>query len=309
MKLGTESLVYLFGFLAIVGIGTAGYFVMVNTEQAERITALTAQREALATESEERQQALNAANDEIAELENEIDEFQEELEELADDYRDERNRNEEFEDQIRDLAGTLGDLEKLDSIDEELLAKYSKVYFLNENYIPERLTQIEEDWVAEGKGDEYFHARAYKHLEDLMESAEDDGIDLKIVSAYRSFDEQGEIKGLHTQVYGEGANTFSADQGYSEHQLGTTVDFSTPAIGNQLLESFEDTPEFEWLEENAHKYGFILSYPEGNQFYIYEPWHWRFVSTELARDLERRGDTFYEMEQREINRYLLEFFD
>lgn len=307
--MGTESLVYLFGFLAIVGIGTAGYFVMVSTEQSEEIETLTSQRDSFITQSEQRQKALDAANGEIEELQSELDEIKDELDELADDYRDERNRNEEFEDQIRDLAGTLGDLEKLDSIDEELLAKYSKVYFLNENYIPERLKEIDEDWVAEGKGDEYFHSRAYKHLEDLMEAAEDDDVDLKIVSGYRSFDEQGVVKGLHTQVYGSGANAFSADQGYSEHQLGTTIDFSSPAISNLLTEGFDQTEEFKWLEANAHKYGFILSYPEGNSFYVYEPWHWRFVSTELAEDIDRKDTSFYEMEQREINSYLLEFFD
>lgn len=309
MSRSHDPILYLIGVIAVLGIATGSYYYVESREQASEIEALRAERSALEAERSSLTTELAAASSTVAELENDLEDLQEDIEDLADDYRDERNRNEEFEDQIRDLAGTLGDLEKLEGIDEELLAKYSKVYFLNENYIPERLTKIEEDWVAEGIGDEYFHTRAYEHLEDLMEAAEDDGIDLKIVSAYRSFDEQGEIKGLHTQVYGEGANTFSADQGYSEHQLGTTIDFSTPAIGNQLLESFEDTPEFEWLEENAHEYGFILSYPRGNEFYVYEPWHWRFVSTELAQDLERRDETFYGMEQREINDYLLEFFD
>ena len=70
------------------------------------------------------------------------------------------------------------------------------------------------------------------------------------------------------------------------------------------------TEAFEWLQENAYKYGFILSYPEDNEFYIYEPWHWRFVGTDLARHLDRSSkETFYTMEQRDINEYLLELFD
>ncbi len=61
--------------------------------------------------------------------------------------------------------------------------------------------------------------------------------------------------------------------------------------------------------DNAHRYGFILSYPEGNEFYIFEPWHWRFVGEDLARDLDRADAHFYDWEQREIDKYLLTIFD
>lgn len=309
MNKHSDSFLYLCGGIAVVGIIVASYFAYQYREQRATIAALTQERTELVKTQNELRADLVVASTTNSELERELQDLVEDLEDLADDYRDERNRNEEFEDQIRGLAGTLGDLEKLESIDEELLAKYSKVYFLNENYIPERLKQIDDEYVLDGKGDQYFHSRAYDHLEDLMKAAERADVDLKIVSAYRSFDEQSAIKGQYTQVYGSGANAFSADQGYSEHQLGTTVDFSTTAMAGGLNQSFENTEAFAWLVDNAHKYGFILSYPEGNAFYIYEPWHWRFVSTELARDLDRRNDTFYELDQRDINEYLLEFFD
>jgi len=227
---------------------------------------------------------------------------------LADDYKDERNRNEEFEDQIRQLSGTLGDLDKLARTDQELLSKYSKVLFLNENYLPEKLKEIPSRYILEGKKDQYFHANAYDHLEDMIKAAARDDVELKVVSGYRSFDEQNALKGQFTQVYGTGANTFSADQGFSEHQLGTTVDLTVKEVGGTFA-SFAETEAYEWLLENAWRYGFILSYPEGNSFYIFEPWHWRFVGTELARDLDRSKDSFYTMEQREINKYLLNFFD
>jgi D-alanyl-D-alanine carboxypeptidase len=109
-------------------------------------------------------------------------------------------------------------------------------------------------------------------------------------------------------VYGSGANTFSADQGYSEHQLGTTVDITDETVGGTYA-SFAQTEAYEWLLDNAYKHGFILSYPEGNEFYIFEPWHWRFVGTDLARDLQRSDDDFYTMDQREIDKYRLEMFD
>ncbi len=108
--------------------------------------------------------------------------------------------------------------------------------------------------------------------------------------------------------YGAGANTFSADQGYSEHQLGTTVDFSSDEIGGGLTD-FQNTKAFAWLEENAHRYGFTLSYPEANEYYIYEPWHWRFVGQELADDLYDDGKHFYDYDQRTIDEYLISIFD
>ncbi len=301
-----DTTLYVIGGLAVIGIASASYLYVEGQEKSANISSLEQKNSSLTTELNKTTTTLTNENNT---LKSELEDLKESLEELADNYQDERNRNEDFEDQIRALSGTLGDLDKLASIDEELLMKYSKVSFLNENYTPERLRQLKEDWVAPDRGDEYFHYRAYKHLDDLMDEAEDDGVALSIVSAYRSFDEQGEIKGNFTQIYGTGANAFSADQGYSEHQLGTAVDFSTAAIGYQLEQPFDQTEEFKWLEGNAYKYGFILSYPPDNEFYIYEPWHWRFVGTDLARHIHRSSDTFYTMEQREIDSYRLNFFD
>lgn len=309
MKLSHEVQVYLTGGIAIAAIIAATALGVQHRDNTQKIDQLMQDRNEFLQQVNQKNSELAVASSTIDALELEIENIRDDLNELADDYRDERNRNEEFEDQIRDLSDTLGDLDKLAKIDEELLAKYSKVYFLNENYTPTQLVQIDEDFVAPTKDDEYFHKDAYEHLEDLMKAAKRADLDLTIVSAYRSFDEQTDLKGQYKQTYGEGANAFSADQGYSEHQLGTAVDFSSPEVNHGLVQGFDQTDEFAWLEDNAHRYGFVLSYPEGNEFYVYEPWHWRFVSVDLARDLERRNTTFYEMEQREINEYLLEFFD
>jgi D-alanyl-D-alanine carboxypeptidase len=188
------------------------------------------------------------------------------------------------------------------------LQKYSKVYFLNENYQPPEVEKISDRYILDDKKDQYFDARALDFLEDMLRDARRDDVDLKVISAYRSFEEQSTLKGQFTQVYGSGANTFSADQGYSEHQLGTTVDITDETVGGTYA-SFAQTEAYEWLLDNAYKHGFILSYPEGNEFYIFEPWHWRFVGTDLARDLQRSDDDFYTMDQREIDKYRLEMFD
>jgi len=253
--------------------------------------------------------ALQTSQSTVASLQADLSNLKNDLEELLEDYEDELDRNQEFEDQIMDLAGSLDEFEKLQDIDAELLAKYSKVSFLNENYVPSRIKQIDDKYILEGKGDQYFHGDAMRFLERMFDAAKRDDIDLQVISAYRSFDEQNELKGQFTQVYGTGANAFSADQGFSEHQLATTIDLTTPAIG-ATSQTFGETEAFAWLQENAHNYGFILSYPENNSFYIYEPWHWRFVGRDLARDLSRDDErTFYTMDQREINKYLLEIFD
>lgn len=214
-----------------------------------------------------------------------------------------------FENKVGDISGTVDVLEKLRNTDRELLQKYSKVFFLNEHYAPPRLALIEEQYRYNPERPEKVHAAVAPYLEDMLNRARDDGVDIYVRSSYRSFEEQKALKSAYTVTYGAGsANAFSADQGYSEHQLGTTLDLVASRRDN-LTESFDQTKAFEWLKDNAHIYGFVLSYPKGNTYYMYEPWHWRFVGVELAGDLHNRGKYFYDLEQREIDEYLPQLFD
>jgi D-alanyl-D-alanine carboxypeptidase len=80
-------------------------------------------------------------------------------------------------------------------------------------------------------------------------------------------------------------------------------------MGGSLVTSFDTTDAFLWLTKHAYRYGFVLSYPKDNTYYMYEPWHWRFVGTELADDLHDGGRTFYDMDQRDIDVYLANTFD
>lgn len=207
------------------------------------------------------------------------------------------------------ITGAVSTLEKLSKTDPELLQKYSKVFFLNEHYTPERLQQIDAEYLYSEKRAETIHSLVWPHLKDLLESAKKVSVALYVKSAYRSFDEQKAVKTIYTVVYGKGnANTFSADQGYSEHQLGTTIDFTAVGI-NGSLNGFEKMPAYLWVQINAHKYGFVLSYPENNDYYIFEPWHWRYVGVALATRLKEEGKYFYDLEQREIDKYLPNIFD
>lgn len=269
---------------------------------------LSSTKTTFTTELTQKSAELSNASATIAILQEELRETQEDFENLKDDYRNEKKKNDAFEDQISSITGTVKDLDKLSKTDSELLQKYSKVSFLNENYIPSDIDRIDDSYILPGKEPQFFHGDALPFLEDMLEEAADDNIDLKVISAYRSFDHQQQLKGEFTTIYGSGANTFSADQGYSEHQLGTTIDLTDPTTGG-TYESFAETEAYKWLLKNAHKYGFTLSYPENNGFYIFEPWHWRFVGVDLAKDLNRKGDNFYDWDQRKIDEYLLNIFD
>lgn len=213
-----------------------------------------------------------------------------------------------FEGQISSITQTVGVLDKLAKTDEELLAKYSKVYFLNENYIPEQLAVIDEKYLNKGATNIEIHTQVWPYLERLLTEAARNDLDLRVASAYRSFGTQASLKSAYKVSYGSGANTFSADQGYSEHQLGTALDFTTVKLGASFS-AFASDSAYKWLQGNAHRYGFILSYPQGNVFYKFEPWHWRFVGVKLATRLHDDNLRFYDWEQREIDKYLINLFD
>lgn len=113
----------------------------------------------------------------------------------------------------------------------------------------------------------------------MSERAGDDGVELFVVSAFRSFDRQLEIikrKLIAGQTW-EQIFRVSAPPGCSEHHTGRAVDIGTPRC-KVLDEEFEQTEAFDWLVRSAGKFGFRLSYPRGNSSgYAFEPWHWCFV--------------------------------
>ena len=214
-----------------------------------------------------------------------------------------------FQGVVGDISGRVSVLDKLSKTDPELLQKYSKVYFLNEHYAPIRLVEIENQYLYTDSEPAQIHALVSRHVQNLLRAAQIQEVPLYVKSAYRSFDEQKYLKSSYAATYGAGtANQFSADQGYSEHQLGTTVDFITTGLGGQLY-GFENTQAYQWMQDAAYKYGFVLSYPANNTSYIFEPWHWRYVGIKLAVFLHEQNKYFYDLEQREIDEYLVNIFD
>lgn len=228
---------------------------------------------------------------------------------LSNVINEEKAKNESLEAKLGSVSNTVGSLEKLSKSDPQLLKKYSKVYFLNENYTPMSLAVLPVQYGFYPNVSYQFHSEAAPFLISLIDTAKSDGYDLRVISAYRSFATQVNVKKMHVVKFGTTqANQFSAEQGFSEHQLGTTVDFTTPKTGDNFSK-FEGTPEFTWLKNNAYKYGFVLSYPKNNTYYAYEPWHWRFVGIELASQLHAQERYFYDYDQRVIDEYLTKMFD
>ncbi len=251
---------------------------------------------------------LNLTNLDLNNTKKDLTSLQEKFDYINKVLEEEKSKNSLFENQINQIFGTVGTLDKLSKTDKELLQKYSKVYFLNEHYVPDELSKIPEKFVFEEKKDKYIHTKVLPFLSNMIEAGEREGLNLYVISSYRSFDEQAGLKSNYSVSFGSGANKFSADQGYSEHQLGTTFDFTSKKIGLNFT-TFEKTDEYKWLIQNAYKFGFVLSYPKGNEYYQFEPWHWRFVGKSLAERLYEDKIYFYDLEQTNIDKYLISIFD
>jgi zinc D-Ala-D-Ala carboxypeptidase len=125
-------------------------------------------------------------------------------------------------------------------------------------------------------------------LQQLIADMQAAGLAPTIISGYRSYSAQAIAWTKWLNYEGDRGGILSAPPGHSEHQLGTTVDFGSPELDNEFHTYFYRTGEGLWLAENAHKYGFTLSYPRRafdlTGFY-YEPWHFRYVGVELATRL------------------------
>jgi D-alanyl-D-alanine carboxypeptidase len=126
----------------------------------------------------------------------------------------------------------------------------------------------------------------------LAQAARRAGKPLAVRSSYRSYDYQRALFDSYARTYGRtNAIKFSARPGHSEHQMGTTIDFTT-APGVPLSTRFGDSPAGKWLSRNGWRYGFIMSYPAGKKSascYTYEPWHWRYFGRSLARKIHQSG--------------------
>jgi D-alanyl-D-alanine carboxypeptidase len=155
----------------------------------------------------------------------------------------------------------------------------------------------EEDWLR-------IDERAVGYAEAMLEASRRDGLSIVVIEGYRTIERQREIYERRINYYlNMGlsevhavlvAETEVARPGASEHNAGLALDF---ASSNRDVYLFEDSAEFAWLIENSWQYGFILRYPDNALHitgFIYEPWHFRFVGVERAREITESGLTLEE---------------
>lgn len=136
-------------------------------------------------------------------------------------------------------------------------------------------------------------------FEELNAAAQLDGYKFNAFSTYRSYDRQVGLYDAYVKRDGKkAADTYSARPGYSEHQTGLAFDIG--AVGDEADfadNKFGATKAGQWLAKNAHKYGFIMRYPEGKEDvtgYMHESWHFRYVGKKIATEIYNKNETLEE---------------
>lgn len=169
-----------------------------------------------------------------------------------------------------------------------LINKYLK---LNKDYKPNDLEIVK----VNNPNKLYLRKEASESFERMVNDAKKENLNIILESAYRSYSYQVYLYNRYKDKDGiKKADTYSARPGYSEHQLGLSLDLRTKEYS---YENFEKSKEFIWMSDNSYKYGFILRYPKNKEDitgYNYEPWHYRYVGLDVAKDIKNKNLSFDE---------------
>lgn len=161
------------------------------------------------------------------------------------------------------------------------------------SYTPGNLRQPNVRVRSSGSSEMLLRDEAASAVEQLVSAASAAGINLMLVSGYRSYNLQQAVYAGNVAREGQAnADKTSARPGHSEHQTGLAADLGGVNRICELETCFGQTPEGRWLAEHAHEYGFVIRYPEGKEAivgYTYEPWHLRYVGKELSPEIQKTG--------------------
>ncbi|MBE7046231.1 MAG: hypothetical protein E7396_02330 [Ruminococcaceae bacterium] len=169
----------------------------------------------------------------------------------------------------------------------------NKFYKVPRDFRPPDLESFDNQLLRKETGEAFIRMR---------NAASNEGLSIMAVSGYRSVEYQDNLYNSYLQSDSQqNVDRYSARPGYSEHHTGMAIDLFGSTHG---LRNFINTPEYPWVKENAHKYGFIIRYTETGEFitgYEFEPWHIRYIGVEAATDMrEKQIDTFEEYYARYI---------
>jgi D-alanyl-D-alanine carboxypeptidase len=159
----------------------------------------------------------------------------------------------------------------------EVLMPATKTDALPDGYVPHDLVRV--------GGGELLRALIVDDTHALIAEAEAQGLNLYVGSGFRSQAYQVGVFNAQIARWGDEdtANRYSARPGHSQHQLGTTIDFTTS------FRSFRGSDAAAWLADNAHRFGFVLPYTPASSpvtGYVDEPWHARWIGAALASQLQ-----------------------
>ncbi len=164
-------------------------------------------------------------------------------------------------------------------------------------------SMIDTEVVFESWREYELDVRAADYLKRMVADAKEDGIDLLVVSAYRTIEYQQQNfdnsvkdrmdnRGMtYDEAYADTLNEVALP-GESEHNAGLALDIMCEEYQSMDDDGFENTDAFKWLDEHAYEYGFILRYPKDKYAVtgiIYEPWHYRFVGEYFAEEIKKSG--------------------
>lgn len=180
------------------------------------------------------------------------------------------------------------------SNDKEILILVNKDNGLNSNYKPSDLKNPNIPFIKSTISQEkQMREIASNAIEELFSVAKSEGVNFLATSGYRSYDTQYEVYMDRVQSKGKvEADRYVAKPGNSEHQTGLSID-----VTNEIRNFSKDCKEAIWLANNAHKFGFILRYPEDKEEITgisFEPWHVRYVGKEAAENIFEEGITLEE---------------
>ena len=163
----------------------------------------------------------------------------------------------------------------------------NKYNYLEKDYVPKNLEKISNQYALSNMKLVNIAKDAY---EEMAKDASKEKRKLVVMSAYRDYNYQVNLYNRYAKKDGKDkADTYSGRPGFSEHQTGLAIDIYN---GKTVYTKFEETKEFEWMQENAYKYGFILRFPKGKELetgYQYESWHYRYVGKEIAKEINEKN--------------------
>lgn len=178
-----------------------------------------------------------------------------------------------------------------------ILLVVNKKHKLDETYVPSDLTAAK----VETNGTEWtLRKEASEAIEKLFNAAKEDGIELRLGNGFRSASYQQQLYQASVDRVGQtSTDKTTARPGYSELQTGLAVAILGADTTTDFDLSFAKAKEYEWLQDNAYKYGFILRYPEGKEDitgYTYMPWQYRYVGKDTAEKIHSvdANETFEE---------------